>query len=102
MLVLTERFYFYRRYKIRGARTIVFYAPPEHAVFYAEILAHPFLPGRSEVDSVEDPPLETVQPEEVTVQVLFSRWDTDRVARIVGSKDASRMMEGSASTCTFA
>ncbi|KAL7422228.1 rRNA-binding ribosome biosynthesis protein utp25 [Cryptotrichosporon argae] len=83
MLIVTERFHFYRRYKLRGARTVVFYALPEHAQFYAEFLAHPFIakPGQA-----------APEPEDVSARVLFSRLDALRLERVVGKEDARRML----------
>jgi len=34
----TERFHFYHRYRIRGIRHVIFYAPPSTAHFYPEML----------------------------------------------------------------
>ena len=31
------------RYKIRGIRNLIFYAPPDHPQFYTEFLSYPFL-----------------------------------------------------------
>ena len=38
LLVLTERFHYFRRLRIRGIRNIVFYAPPNVAHHYTEML----------------------------------------------------------------
>lgn len=38
MVLMTERFHFFRRHWIRGANTIVWYSLPENAVFYPELL----------------------------------------------------------------
>jgi U3 small nucleolar RNA-associated protein 25 len=94
-LVVTERFHFFRRYKIRGARTVVFYAPPEHADFYAEFLQYPFLrrevsgasKNRPEAEAVE----EVLEANEVVSQTVFSKYDFLRLERIVGTPDAKRM-----------
>ena len=37
LLVITERFHFYRRYRIRGARQVLLYGPPVHPQFYREL-----------------------------------------------------------------
>jgi U3 small nucleolar RNA-associated protein 25 len=37
LLVVSERFHFYKRYRIRGARRVVFYAPPARPEFYVEL-----------------------------------------------------------------
>ncbi|KAE9403904.1 digestive organ expansion factor, partial [Gymnopus androsaceus JB14] len=36
-LLITERFHFYKRYKLRGIRNLVFYGPPDHPQFYSEL-----------------------------------------------------------------
>lgn len=61
------------RYKIRGVRNIIFYAPPDHAEFYAEFLSFPFLDGG-------------VVAEDVTAKTVYSKYDYMRLERIVGSK----------------
>ncbi|KAL5632050.1 hypothetical protein ACGC1H_000167 [Rhizoctonia solani] len=43
ILVITERFHFFRRYKLRAVKHITFYGPPDHAQFFTEILSFPFL-----------------------------------------------------------
>lgn len=84
---MTERFHFYRRYKIRGAKTIVFYSLPEHARFYVEYMETPFLPGRNGQGEMVD-----VDEGEVSSRVLFSRFDMLKLERVVGSSDARRML----------
>jgi len=87
-LIVTERFHFYRRYKLRGAKTIVYYSLPEHARFYAEFAQTPFLPSRKNGEEAEA----EVEVEEVSTRVLFSRFDALRLERVVGSVDARRML----------
>ncbi|KAM6494528.1 Digestive organ expansion factor [Amanita muscaria] len=36
-LLISERFHFYRRYKIRGIRNLIFYGPPNHPQFFTEL-----------------------------------------------------------------
>lgn len=86
-LLVTERFHFYRRYKIRGAKTLVFYALPDHAQFYAEFMATPFLPGKNGQGEEVD-----VDEAEVGARVLISRFDVLKLERVVGSNDARRML----------
>ncbi|WWC93486.1 hypothetical protein V866_000321 [Kwoniella sp. B9012] len=84
-LIVTERFHFYRRYKIRGAKTLVFYSLPDHAQFYSEFLNTPFLgsKGQGEVE---------VDEAEVSSRVLFSRFDALKLERVVGSVNARRLL----------
>lgn len=96
-LVITERFHFFRRYKIRGARTVVFYAPPEHAAFYAEYLQYPFLKREVQKgkkvssDGEKEMTMESLEASEVSCQTVFSKYDFLRLERIVGTEDARRM-----------
>jgi len=86
-LLVTERFHFYRRYKLRGAKTIVFYSLPDHAQFYAEFMQTPFLPGRNGQGELVD-----VDEAEVSSRVLISRFDVLKLERVVGSEDARQML----------
>lgn len=61
------------RYKLRGVQNVIFYAPPEHAQFYGELLAFPFLD-------------EGIDASDVTVKVLYSKYDAMRLERLVGSR----------------
>ncbi|KZT43456.1 DUF1253-domain-containing protein [Sistotremastrum suecicum HHB10207 ss-3] len=72
-LLTTERFHFFRRYKLRGIRNIIFYALPEHPQFYTEFLSFPFLD-------------EGVDAADVTCRALFSKYDALRLERIVGTE----------------
>ncbi|KAI0268848.1 digestive organ expansion factor [Gloeopeniophorella convolvens] len=80
-LLVSERFHFYRRYKIRGIRNVIFYGPPDHAAFYTELLSFPFLD-------------EGVEPADVTCRVLYSRYDWFRMERIAGTKGAAELVRG--------
>ena len=113
-MLVTERFHFFRRlevgrqvteciinvenfnrYKIRGARTIVFYAPPDHPDFYDEYLQYPFINGdrpkardnNAEMETTE----ESLEAGEVSSQTVFSKYDYLKLERIVGTSDAKRM-----------
>lgn len=60
------------RYRLRGVRNIIFYGAPEHGQFYSEFLTFPFLD-------------EGVEPSDVTVKLLYSKYDMMRIERIVGT-----------------
>jgi len=79
-LLVTERFHFYRRYHIRGAKTVVFYAPPFHPQYYAEYLSYPF-----EGTNLDE--------SEVSCHVVFSKYDVMRVEGIVGRVDSVKMTQ---------
>ncbi|KIK69128.1 hypothetical protein GYMLUDRAFT_637166 [Collybiopsis luxurians FD-317 M1] len=74
-LLVTERFHFYKRYKIRGIRNLIFYGPSDHPQFYSEYLSFPFLD-----DGVES--------SDVTCRLLYSKYDWFRLERIVGTEAA--------------
>lgn len=70
------------------------YAPPEHADFYAEYLQYPFIKrerpvtkGNTITETVED----VLDPEEVSCQTVFSKYDFLKLQRIVGTQDAKVM-----------
>ncbi|KAG9316733.1 digestive organ expansion factor, partial [Chiua virens] len=78
-LLVSERFHFYRRYKIKGIRNIIFYGPPAHPQFFSEFLTCPFL---------ED----GVDPSDVTCRVVCCRYDWFKLERILGSKGAKEVL----------
>ncbi|GAA5946457.1 hypothetical protein JCM1841_003883, partial [Sporobolomyces salmonicolor] len=93
-LLVSERFHFFRRYRLRGAKTFVFYSPPDHPSYYAEFLSFPFsspsapsaLAGNPEADPAD------VDESELSAHVVFSKYDLMKVERIVGTRDARRMV----------
>ncbi|RDB16721.1 U3 small nucleolar RNA-associated protein 25 [Hypsizygus marmoreus] len=74
-LLISERFHFYKRYKVRGIRNLIFYGPPDHPQFFTELLSYPFLD-------------EGVEPSDVTCRVLYSKYDWFRLERIAGTEAA--------------
>lgn len=83
------------RYRLRGAKTVVFYAPPSHATYYPEVLSFPFAPPSQAAGSgaVQQHVLEDadVDASELSAHVLFSRFDVMKMERIVGKADAKKM-----------
>ncbi|CAL1706732.1 unnamed protein product [Somion occarium] len=78
-LLVSERFHFFRRYKIRGIRNLIFYGPPDHPQFYTEFLSYPFLD-------------DGVEPSDVMCKVIYSRYDIMRLERIAGSENVGRLI----------
>lgn len=103
LLLITERFHFYRRYRLRGAKTFVFYQLPDHSVFYPELVSFAFLQGaKAGAAQEEDDDDVDIDEGEVSTRVLFSKWDVMRLQRVVGTDDAARMVQpGSESVYTF-
>ncbi|KZT10784.1 digestive organ expansion factor [Laetiporus sulphureus 93-53] len=82
-LLISERFHFFRRYKLRGIRNIIFYGPPDHPQFYTEFLSYPFLDDGIDVS-------------DVTCRVLYSRYDWMRLERIAGTEGATQLIRRNA------
>ncbi|KAL5484956.1 UTP25 [Sanghuangporus weigelae] len=78
-LLISERFHFFRRYKIRGIRNLLFYGLPDHAQFYTELLSFPFLD-------------EGVEPSDITCRALYCRYDWMRLERIAGTEHALELL----------
>ena len=73
------------RYKLRGTRNIIFYGPPDHAQFYTELLSYPFLD-------------QGVEARDITVKVLYSKYDAMRLERIVGTHSVAPLIRGKVET----
>ncbi|KAJ1300479.1 hypothetical protein OPQ81_005293 [Rhizoctonia solani] len=80
VLVITERFHFFRRYKLRAVKHITFYGPPDHAQFFTEILSFPFLDDET-----------APAPGDVKAVCLYSKFDYMRLERLEGTKEATTM-----------
>ncbi|PIL35937.1 hypothetical protein GSI_01597 [Ganoderma sinense ZZ0214-1] len=81
-LLISERFHFFRRYKLRGIRNLVFYGPPDHPQFYTEFLSYPFLDDGMDAS-------------DVTCRVLYSKYDWMRLERIAGTEGATELVKKS-------
>ncbi|CAK5281318.1 unnamed protein product [Mycena citricolor] len=79
-LLISERFHFYKRYKIRGIRNFIFYGPPEHPQFYTEMLSCPFLD-------------DDVEASDVTCRLLYSKYDWFKLERIAGTEAARELLK---------
>jgi U3 small nucleolar RNA-associated protein 25 len=74
VMLLTERVTFFKRYKIRGARHFLFYGLPEHEQFYPEFI-------------------NLVEQGDNSCTVLFNRFDTFALERVVGSERAAKLLQ---------
>lgn len=86
ILLYSERAHFYFRYKLKGVRDVVFYSLPDHCVFYSEIL--------SMVDQGK-----IQQP---TSTALFSKYDALQLGRVVGTREAKKMLTSETETFLLA
>ncbi|KDO19730.1 hypothetical protein SPRG_15060 [Saprolegnia parasitica CBS 223.65] len=85
VFLMSERFHFYKQYRIRGVHQVFWYAPPSLGPFYAEVLN-----AMGATDEADAENLKSV--------VLYSPWDTLRVQQIAGSKRAARMTRSGGDT----
>lgn len=81
LLLMTERFHFWRRYRLRGVRHVLFYGPPANCHFYPELLnccGEAAAAGHA-----------------VSTTTLFTRFDAPALERVVGSERAPRLLADS-------
>jgi hypothetical protein len=83
VLLTTERFHFYNRFKLRGIHRIVCYSPPLHADFYAEL---------SNLVEVEAATTAASGGGSITNVTLFDMTDSQPLERVVGTTAAKRML----------
>ncbi|KAJ1029973.1 hypothetical protein NDA16_000886 [Ustilago loliicola] len=101
-LLLTERAHFYRRFKLRGVKTVVFYQLPQNARFFSEVLEFPFITkgdlarGKDEGEEEEE-----VDANEVSAYVVYSRYDLIQLEKVVGTQQAKQMVVGDKATWKF-
>lgn len=91
ILLMTERFHFYKRYRLRGAQTIVFYGLPENPAFFSEVLEFPFSHKDAAPSSKQQENEPELDPSEVKVEALFCRYDLLKLRRIIGT-DAQKLL----------
>jgi U3 small nucleolar RNA-associated protein 25 len=82
IMLVTERFHFFRRPRIRGIRHLIFYGLPENQQFYPEML-------------------NLLQGENTTCACLFSKYDRFKLERIVGTERCARMISSDQPTFMF-
>lgn len=74
VLLVTERFLWYRRYRLRGADYVLFYGPPETPEIYEEVLGG------------------VRTPSQCNSMCLFTRHDAFALERVVGHERATKML----------
>ncbi|XP_076043397.1 U3 small nucleolar RNA-associated protein 25 homolog isoform X2 [Oratosquilla oratoria] len=86
ILLYTERFHFYRRYRIKGIRHIIFYDLPNYPHFFSE-LCNLMMEGN------QNPRQRQKQVGSKTVLVLYQKPDVTKLIGVVGSKRATEMIK---------
>jgi len=98
VLLTTERFFLYHRYRLRGIRRVVFFNPPSHATFYSELanLIEASEPETSFSRGVND------KSRKPSVLTLFDSSDCIALERIVGTTNTRAMLKSETSVFEFA
>ncbi|KNE54386.1 hypothetical protein AMAG_00361 [Allomyces macrogynus ATCC 38327] len=92
ILLYTERMHFFQRLAIKGALHVVFFAPPDNAAFYADVVNFLSLPRPKALSAAANAAGAGVADGDVTV--LYSKWDALRLERIVGADRVGKMLTG--------
>ncbi|XP_008941521.1 PREDICTED: digestive organ expansion factor homolog, partial [Merops nubicus] len=79
-LLFTERFHFYKRYMIKGIRNLIFYELPTYSHFYSEI-CNMMKATENGVDATW------------TCTVLYSKYDAQKLAAVVGIDRTAQMLQ---------
>nr|CAD7194998.1 unnamed protein product [Timema douglasi] len=82
-LLYSERFHFFNRLRIKGIRHILFYQPPTFPHFYSEMCNLMQEANQSRHSGADS---------NMTVTVLYSKYDVQQLAAVVGTERASRMV----------
>ena len=80
-MLVTERFHFYRRYRIRGINHLVFYDLPHYADFYSNFCN--YLPDTKRKSTGLD---------SFSCTALYSKFDAQKLCAIVGKERATHML----------
>lgn len=92
VLLYTERAHHFRRYLIKGVKSIIMYSLPDNPLFYREI-AGGYL-AKSEQDM-------SISPGQGLVRVMFSKYDAMKLERVVGSQRVGKMLTERGDTFDF-
>ena len=86
-LLITERLHFFRRYRLKAIKNLVFYAPPTYSEFYSEL-----------VNQMEE---DTVNKCNGQIIVLCSQYDSLALQRIIGNDRTSTLLKSDSSVHTI-
>lgn len=75
---------------MKGIHHVIFYALPDHAHFYSELL-----------NSIQSSSSDKNSNEKITINVIFSKYDKLRLERVVGSGKVSKILQGEKKIYTF-
>eukprot|EP01031_Cornospumella_fuschlensis_P029252 gene29252-35311_t len=107
IMVYSGRMHFFRRFRMRGAKSVIFYSLPEYPHFYPEIVnaLSNNNPTRGAGDSAENGPQDSVvmsvEEESMKCLVLTSKLERLALERVIGPKRADHMLNSKKSTFVF-
>ncbi|CAF1034964.1 unnamed protein product [Rotaria sordida] len=97
-LLMTERFHFYHRYRIKGIRHILFYDLPSYGHFYPEIVQFLTLPHVIDKKKTT----QTNQTDEPsTCTALYAKEDALKLAYILGQNAVTDLLNSEKNTHLF-
>ncbi|CAF2822371.1 unnamed protein product [Rotaria sp. Silwood2] len=97
-LLITERFHFYHRYRIKGIRHILFYDLPSYGHFYPEIVQFLTLPHVIDKKKTT----QTNQTDEPsTCTTLYAKEDALKLAYILGQNAVTDLLNSEKNTHLF-
>ena len=94
-LLMTERFHFYHRYRIKGIRHILFYDLPSYGHFYPEIVHFLTLPR------VQEKNQSSTTDEPSTCTALYAKEDALKLAYILGQTTVTDLLNSEKNTHLF-
>lgn len=80
-MLMTERFHFYKRYKIRGINHLIFYELPHYAEYYSSFCN--FIPDVKRIKLGID---------SYSTTVIYSKFDAQKLCSVVGYDRATHMI----------
>ncbi|XP_044743572.1 U3 small nucleolar RNA-associated protein 25 homolog [Chrysoperla carnea] len=90
-MLYSERFHHFRRIRLKGIRHIIFYQPPSIPHFYSELCNFMVNSNQKRKLSLSD----------MTVSVVYCKYDVIYLNNIVGSDRATRMISSERNTYMF-
>lgn len=91
VLLYTERLHHFRRYEIKGVKSIIFYKPPTNPEFYYEVvrfIGNTVFLGNADMNIS-------------TVKCVYSKLDSLSLERLVGTQRAAVLTHGQSDTYEF-